>query len=88
MIASRFELVIFDCDGVLVDSEPISAFDLPPADVPMHVLGEPANERFVCLNLAAHLQECASLHCKPDSVIHKPSGLLGDAERAVHLVAA
>ena len=23
MIASRFELVIFDCDGVLVDSEPI-----------------------------------------------------------------
>jgi beta-phosphoglucomutase-like phosphatase (HAD superfamily) len=22
MIASRFELVIFDCDGVLVDSEP------------------------------------------------------------------
>jgi HAD superfamily hydrolase (TIGR01509 family) len=24
MIASRFELVIFDCDGVLVDSEPIT----------------------------------------------------------------
>jgi beta-phosphoglucomutase-like phosphatase (HAD superfamily) len=23
MIARRFELVIFDCDGVLVDSEPI-----------------------------------------------------------------
>jgi beta-phosphoglucomutase-like phosphatase (HAD superfamily) len=23
MIASRLELVIFDCDGVLVDSEPI-----------------------------------------------------------------
>jgi beta-phosphoglucomutase-like phosphatase (HAD superfamily) len=23
MIASRFELVIFDCDGVLVESEPI-----------------------------------------------------------------
>ena len=23
MIASRFELIIFDCDGVLVDSEPI-----------------------------------------------------------------
>jgi beta-phosphoglucomutase-like phosphatase (HAD superfamily) len=23
MIAGRFELVIFDCDGVLVDSEPI-----------------------------------------------------------------
>ena len=23
MMASRFELVIFDCDGVLVDSEPI-----------------------------------------------------------------
>ena len=23
MKASRFELVIFDCDGVLVDSEPI-----------------------------------------------------------------
>jgi beta-phosphoglucomutase-like phosphatase (HAD superfamily) len=23
MIASRFELVIFDCDGVLVDSEPV-----------------------------------------------------------------
>jgi beta-phosphoglucomutase-like phosphatase (HAD superfamily) len=23
MIASHFELVIFDCDGVLVDSEPI-----------------------------------------------------------------
>jgi beta-phosphoglucomutase-like phosphatase (HAD superfamily) len=25
MIASRFELVIFDCDGVLVDSEPITS---------------------------------------------------------------
>jgi hypothetical protein len=23
MIASAFELIIFDCDGVLVDSEPI-----------------------------------------------------------------
>jgi hypothetical protein len=54
----------------------------------MHVLGEATNERFVGFNLAAHLQECAGLHCQPDAVIYEPSRLLSDTERPVHLVAA
>jgi len=62
-------------------------FDFPLADMPMHVLGEPTNERFVGFNLAAHLQERAGLHCQPDAVIHEPSRLLSDTERPVHLVA-
>jgi hypothetical protein len=65
-----------------------SPFDLPLADVTVHILGEPANERFVGFNLAAHLQKRASLHCQSDAVIHEPSGFLRDAERPMHLVAA
>jgi hypothetical protein len=65
-----------------------SAFDLPLADVPVHVLGEPANKRFVGFHLAAHLQERTSLHCETDAVIHEPCGFLCDAERPMHLVAA
>jgi hypothetical protein len=65
-----------------------SALDLPLADVPMHVFGEATNKRFVRLYLAAHLQECASLHCQPNAMVHEPCGLLSDTERPVHLVAA
>jgi hypothetical protein len=65
-----------------------SALDFPFANVTVHVLGKAANEGFVGLDLAAHLQERAGLHCKPDSVIHEPSCFLGDTKRPVHLVAA
>ena len=42
MIAGRFELVIFDCDGVLVDSEPI--INRAHADV-LTACGYPITER-------------------------------------------
>ena len=64
-----------------------SPLDLSLADVPMHVLGESTNERFIGFNLAAHLQKRAGLHCKPDAVIHEPCCFLSDTERPVHLIA-
>ncbi len=64
------------------------ASDFPLFDMPMHVLGETANKRFVGFDLAAHFQERAGLHCQSDPVIHEPCSFLGDAKSAVHLVAA
>ena len=65
-----------------------SSPNLPRALVLVHVLGEAADEGFVRLNLAAHFNERSGLHGKADAVIHKPGGLLSNAKRPVHLVAA
>jgi hypothetical protein len=65
-----------------------SSLDLPLADMPMHVLGEAANESFIGFDLAAHFEKRSSLHREPDAVIHEPGSLLSDAKGAVHLVAA
>jgi hypothetical protein len=65
-----------------------SALDLTVTNMPVHVLGETANECFVGLDLSAHLKKRAGLHCEPDSVIHEPRSLLSDTECPMHLVAA
>jgi len=51
-----------------------SPFDLPIADVTVHILGETANEGFIGFNPTAHLEKGARLHCQPDTMIHEPSG--------------
>jgi beta-phosphoglucomutase-like phosphatase (HAD superfamily) len=43
MIAGRFKLVIFDCDGVLVDSEPI--INRAHSEV-LTACGSPITEKF------------------------------------------
>src|SRR5205085_7440347 len=57
------------------------------AHVLVHVLRQAADESLVGLDRAAHLLlERAGLHGDADSVHHKPSGLLRDADGAVNLI--
>src|SRR5205085_8161438 len=61
--------------------------DAPLAHVLVHVLRQAADESLVGLNCAAHLLlERTRLHRKADAVKHEPSGLLRDADCAMHFV--
>jgi hypothetical protein len=61
-------------------------FDLPIADVTVHILGETANEGFIGFNLTAHLRKGARLHCQPDTMIHEPSGFAEKTAREVSTI--
>jgi beta-phosphoglucomutase-like phosphatase (HAD superfamily) len=63
MSHSRFALVIFDCDGVLVDSERITnrVFTKMLNELGVAVSKEEAFERFVGRSLAQCLEMIASL---------------------------
>jgi hypothetical protein len=54
----------------------------------VHVSGEAADKRFVCLKLTSHFLECSCPHRKSDAMEHKPCGFLRDTQVACYLVAA
>jgi hypothetical protein len=53
-----------------------------------HILSAATDKGFVCLKLAAALDERAGLHGKPDPVQHKLSRFLGYADRAAQFIGA
>jgi hypothetical protein len=52
----------------------------------VHVASTTTDEGFIYFDLTGHRLETTFLHSQPDSVIHKPCGLLSDAERTGHLI--
>lgn len=91
---SGFDSARFSVTATLNDSQnrflPGAArpLDFSLVHMPMHVLGEAANEHFIGLYLFAYFQKRASLHGEPDTMIHEPGCFLRNTERPVHLVTA
>ena len=55
----------------------------------MHISGVAADKRFINLNaiaIAAHLNESAALHRKPNTMRHEPRGFLGNAKISADLI--
>lgn len=60
--------------------------DLRSASAGVHIASFPADECFVCLDLAGQLVDSSDAQGVPDTVIHSPSGLLRNADSAVEFV--
>ncbi|NBC13207.1 MAG: HAD-IA family hydrolase [Gammaproteobacteria bacterium] len=77
---ARIDLVIFDCDGVLVDSEPLSLRCLVDAlgRIGERIDPETAQERFLGISTASM---CAQLEAERGAPL--PEGFLDDLRRSV-----
>ncbi len=74
-----------DCNLVFCSSLSDSAL----AFIGVHEASSAADKSFVYLDfvtVAAHFDNRAVLHCKPDAVKHEPCGLLSDAKSAANLI--
>src|SRR5258706_4098196 len=77
-----------DYEGLVPAASP---FDLPLADLLVHIAGQPANESFIYfdgLAFPAELDQRVLLQSQAQPMEHEPSGLLCEIEIAPDLVRA